>query len=641
MFLALVILVLTGSAYYLIGKSFPVWNVNDRMAEAAQAVFGHRPDPFWMTLLLAFIALVVCVIVYLREQRYLFEGASRLKALVKNLPANFIAFVVLNALVYLAVWVTKDGVSTGFSRTFGFHDLPLLVIDPMLGLMTYTAFRAVFWNVDPPRDRLDVGNEVVRDETEAMLAYRRKMEALQANGLLIHPEVRIPLALETRHLLLVSAPGGGKTQVMFPMLADILSRRWPALVYDFKGDYTEAYGEDEGTLILSPFDARGAAWDIARDIDTPMRALEFAACLFPHHKSDQPFFPRAAQDLLTGVVMKLQRERPGSWGFRELVAVLETRDGVVTACQQYRPAALTALGELKDRQAAGVFGELRTGTIQLEYLAQAWGGSASAGARERARFSVREWLTDDAQQAARRLVILKGSQQYRELDGFFTALIVNLVVKEVLSLPDSYERQVWAFLDEFGNLPRIEGIDKLLTAVRSKGLRVVAAIQDIAQIEEAYSRPFAQTFFGAFGTVLAGLASGDTAAFLSRAFGQNRTLRTVSSKTTTWESESTTDAETVVVENALLDSEFSGLEPPRPGVPARFWLKTAGWPIGQLLYPVQSTPKRYAASVENAQLHATAPVALRAGAVTSAAADVEPTRASRLPLLKINLDADP
>ena len=152
----------------------------------------------------------------------------------------------------------------------------------------------------------------------------------------------------------------------------------------------------------------------------------------------------------------------------------------------------------------------------------------------------------------------------------------------------------------------LDGFDKLLTAVRSKGLRIVAAIQDISQIEETYGRAFTQTFFGAFGTVLAGVASGDTAAFLARAYGQNQIARTVTSHTSADRDggDSSTVTETVVIENALLDSEFSGLTPPGPGRPAVFWLKTAGWPIGPVAYWTKPTPKLYPPERPNDRLTA-------------------------------------
>lgn len=607
----------------------PTFTLAQRTRELVFATTGTLPTTLAATLVWFAVWAAVSTLFYWRERRDVARGTKGPRAFVKAWRLFLLAFLLLNSSVYLGLVL----VGTPFGKTFGFRSLPLLAVDPVIASMGYAILRCAMWNLgnwlwgaNGPRDQLYVGSEVLRNPEDAFAAFQQKAAEFPEAGLLLHPALRIPPALETRHVLLVSAPGGGKTQVIFPMLADLVERRWPALVYDFKGDYTEAYGEDDFALILSPFDARGAAWDVARDIDTPLTAMEFATQLLPHHKAEQPFFPRAAQDLLTGVIVKLQRELPGTWTFRELVTLLGTRAAVIEACRVYRPAALTALGSLEDKQAAGVFGELRTGTIQLDYLAQAWNDS-------KVRFSVRQWLTDNAQQEGRRLVILKGSQQFRELDGFFTAMVFTLLTKEVLALADSYERQIWAFLDEFGNLPRIEGIDRLLTAVRSKGLRVVAAIQDIAQIEETYSRPFAQTFFGAFGTVLGGLTSGDTAAYLSRVFGQNQIVRTLRSETTTGGfggADATTDSQTVVIENALLDSEFSGLEPPGHGRPARFWLKTAGWPIGHLEYEVTPTPKRYAANVPNLRLLGgappTSPVTPQSAAatVTSGAAGTAP-----------------
>jgi hypothetical protein len=611
-----VVLVLMGMLVWATDDFHWPLAITDRLADLIRALFGVEnrslSRAIWFG---SYVGVLLWS--YWRES----DGADVNKpwflVVAKSLAQVFAILTLLNAAVYLAVFLVKGEVVTHVTEAFGMRrvytfkskDYPMLFLDPLLGTMAYAALRFFGRGKTSLDDRLRRGAMVLRDPHETMRAYQPKVATLEPNGVLLHPQLRMPLALETRHLLLVSAPGGGKTQVLFPMLADLMARSFPVILYDFKGDYTEAYGGADFATILSPFDARSPGWDVAHDVDTPMRAVEFAAQLLPHAKSREPFFLQAAQDLLTGVITKLQQERPGVWSLRDLVTVLADRRAVADACRDYRPAALNTLGDMNDKQAAGIFGALRTGTIQLEYLANAWEGSVE-------RFSVRRWLRDRELRAAKRLVILKGDQQYRELDGFFTALMFGLVTKEVLAFPDSHDWRdsVWAFLDEFGNLPRIEGIDKLLTAVRSKGLRVVVAIQDIAQIEEAYSRPFAQTFFGAFGTVLAGLASGDTAAFLSRAFGQNQIERTLTSTTSSWETSSTTEAETVVVENALLDNEFASLEPPGFGRPASFWLKTAGWPIGLLHYPVKPTPKVYPATVPNDRLFAYHPALKQAPA---------------------------
>lgn len=465
---------------------------------------------------------------------------------------------------------------------------------PILLTVLYSILRLTFWESSGVDDeQLLRGIRVVRTTREAARAFARESRRRRVDGVSLHPALTLPQDQERKHFLLFAAPGGGKTQVIFPLLGSIRRRGDPVILYDFKGDFTAAFGGDDGTLILSPFDARGARWDIAADINTELKASEFAASLIPDGDSKEPFFRKAAQDILTGVLCRLQAERPEEWTFPDLVRVLTSRDEILASCQRYRPAALNTLGSLKDKQASGIFGELRTGTIQLEYLAKAWAATES-------KISLAKWATDPSLQERHSLIIIKGHQQYLKLDGFLTAQLFALLTKQVLSLPDSRQRRIWAILDEFGNLPRIEGLERLLTGVRSKGLRVVAAIQDIAQIEVTYSPAFARTFFNCFGTVLAGLNSGATAKWLSDNFGRNKIERAVHGESTSkrgkdgqrGKSESTQHQ--VVVENALLDTDFSNLLPPSSTDPALFWTRIGGWPVGKLAFQVKPTPQLYA-----------------------------------------------
>lgn len=430
--------------------------------------------------------------------------------------------------------------------------VPGIIAVPIVAAGLYAAIRCNITVTGRRSESILKGIEVVRNSSMALARFKKLAASSPPAGVAIHPELRMPLAQEAKHLLLISAPGGGKTQVMFPLLSDILKRGDPVILYDYKGDYTAALGEAKGTVIISPFDGRGTAWDVAADIDTEMRALEFARSLLPDAASKEPFFRRAAQDLLTGVIQRLQDEKSLTWTFSDLVEVLDSKTAIIDAVTKYRPAALQALGHVDSKQAASVLGELRAGTIQLTYLARAWSTAPT-------RLSLSKWVMGSAPTERPQLVIIKGNQEYRALDGFLTSRIFSVIIMKALSMSDSFERRLWAFLDEFGNIPRIEGIDTLLTAVRSKGLRVVCAVQDTAQIEVIYGAPFTQTFMGSFGTVLAGLTGGATAAYLSNNFGKNQIQRTLVTESVGTgggkggRGRSKSKGQTIVIENALLD----------------------------------------------------------------------------------------
>ena len=561
----------------------------DRIAIIQQAVIKKVPSVVAAGSLTVGITALVIVLAALIELEMRKKDQS---------PATLISHLVFASIGLVAVQIVLNVVASVILRQhiplngFGIAAMPIAV------LSLYAPIRIWFWRRPVSgQESLNRGIKVIFDAARSAQLLKRKAVSMGADGLAIHDEVILPIGQETKHTLLIAAPGGGKTQVIYPLIERIRTRGDAMLLYDFKGDFTAAFGEDSGVVILSPFDARGYGWDIAADVTTDIKAMEFAAYLIPDLDSKEPFFKKAAQDLLTGVITKLIREKPGSWAIGDLAGILTNKSDIIASCEQYRPGALSALGPVDEKQAAGVFGELRTGSIQLEYLARAWPNSQQ-------KISLTKWVRDSELRQEQPIIMLRGHQQYRRLDGFLTSLVCSLLIKEALSLPDSYERRIWVILDEFGNLPRIDGIDALLTGVRSKGVRIVAAIQDIAQIEETYSRSFAQTFFNCFGTILAGLCSGSTARYLSDSFGKNKIDRLQHSKSRKKGARglaggtSISETQQIVIENALIDTDFSNLEPPNMNIPASFWLRISGWPIGRLSYPVRPLPNKYPSHIE-------------------------------------------
>lgn len=481
--------------------------------------------------------------------------------------------------------------------------LPHLIIEPLVIALTAGCLRVAFHKKKDGLEDIKRGSNIYHNPKEALKKIRNHALASKALGIPIHPQIKIPMDREMCHILIIASPGSGKTQVLFPMIQAIKKRGDGLFLYDFKGDYTSAFGEDDGTIILSPFDKRGFAWDIAADIDNDVKAFEFASTLITSAKNSDDYFIKAAQDLLTGILIKLQADKQKSWNFKDLVSILSDKKMVIESCNHYRPAAIQNIGAIDGKQADGVFGMLRTSTIHLEYLARAWNNESNKSTPLK-KFSINRWIEDDAFRSSKPLVILKGSHEYREISRFMTVELFTALIKKVENLPDSYERRLWLCLDEFGNVPKIQYFDEMLTTVRSKGLRIVIAVQDIAQIEKNYGKSFTQTFFNCFGTLLAGLTFGETASYLAKIFGQNQLERTtigesLSSDPKSMDTKKTdSTSQQIITESALLDSDFSNLLPPSLTSPAFFWLKIPGWPVGKLAFKVKPTPHKYEPTIK-------------------------------------------
>ena len=93
---------------------------------------------------------------------------------------------------------------------------------------------------------------------------------------------------------------------------------------------------------------------------------------------------------------------------------------------------------------------------------------------------------------------------------FLVSLILQQLYREMLTVADEkggqLDKRVMIFADEIGTLPKIEGLEMMFSASRSRKISIVAIIQSLAQFEKTYGKEGAEiivdncqcTLFGAF-----------------------------------------------------------------------------------------------------------------------------------------------
>jgi len=88
-------------------------------------------------------------------------------------------------------------------------------------------------------------------------------------------------------------------------------------------------------------------------------------------------------------------------------------------------------------------------------------------------------------------------------------------------LPDSVDRRIVFFLDEFSSLGEMRSVKELLVRARSKGAVCIVCLQDIGSLQAAWGRDEASALLNALGT-LAALRTGDPdlSEWVARALGR-------------------------------------------------------------------------------------------------------------------------
>ena len=336
------------------------------------------------------------------------------------------------------------------------------------------------------------GTQIVTDAREVAGNFRPFQGGLA--GVSVHPQVQIGEHAECRHMLLLGGAGSGKTTILRRILREIVARGDHVFLLDFKGDFTS--GLECPITILSPTDARSARWALGRDIRTKLDAHALAETLIPLPAGGEPIWARGARGLLVGLIVHLQSKHKTEWGFAHLAElasrVLTNYKMLVEIVKKNHPPAKAYLMGADSKTTQSFLAELSGALTHVIEL----GVADYAALKEYGRWSVRGWLSPKSKLPKVTVVGWRASSQ--ELSQAWAASITEQIVRQVGDMEDCdpNERRIWLILDEVAQMGKVPSITAALVTLRSKGTRVVAGVQSVAQIRENYGPNALTTWAG-------------------------------------------------------------------------------------------------------------------------------------------------
>ena len=339
-------------------------------------------------------------------------------------------------------------------------------------------------------------------------------------------EFSLPLNedLLSKHLLFLGGIGMGKTNGIFQIIAQLrqkMTRGDVMLIFDTKGDYYNAFYQPGDIVISNDEKATGPSgvdyWNIFNEICSQETVeddvIEIARTLFYERsqRSNQPFFPNAARDLFTGLMLHFYRanEQRTNASLRTFMDQSPSAD-VRTVLQQYDDlkAMVSYISDDRSPQTQGVISELQQ--LVREILV--------GNFRKQGTLSMRNAIRNKGG----RIIFVEYDLGIGGMLTPIYRLLLDMAIKEALSRKKS-EGNVWFIIDEFRLIPNLQHVDDGVNFGRGLGAKFIIGVQNVEQVFHSYGESQARSILSGFQTTVAFYVNdATTRSYIQQHFGRNR-----------------------------------------------------------------------------------------------------------------------
>lgn len=327
----------------------------------------------------------------------------------------------------------------------------------------------------------------------------------------------------SKHFLFLGAIGTGKTNAIncfLDCIRNTMTNKDIMFIFDTKGDYLKQF-KRRGDVVISNdgFATNGYAadyWNLFKEImadpNREENAMEIARSVFSERieNTSQPFFPNAAKDLLTALLLHLCRteSRPDNQILLKNLQSM-TSEKFVSILKSYPEfgGMVPYISDPKSGQTLGVLSELQSAMKELLV-----GNFAKAGS-----ISIRDMVKNKGG----RVVFVEYDLGIGGVLSPIYRLMFDFALKEALRRRVN-EGRVFFAMDEFSLLPKLNHIDDGVNFGRSLGVSVIAGAQNISQIRNAYGEDRADSLLSGFSTTVCfRLNDGTSCEFFKELNGKN------------------------------------------------------------------------------------------------------------------------
>jgi len=324
--------------------------------------------------------------------------------------------------------------------------------------------------------------------------------------------VAVPFEDEIKHFKFMGTTGSGKSSSLRELVHAALYRGDRAVIADPDGGYlSRFYDPKRGDVILNPFDARSAQWNLFAELRNAYDVDQLARALIPDRGSADTTWTSYARTFFSAVTR--QAQSVGITDIGELYRLL-------TAAPKEELRLLvegTPAAPFLEEGSEKLFGGVRSTTADhvkcLDYIRGQTGPA----------FSVREWV-----KAGKGVLFLPyQADQIAALKSIISTWM-RLAIFQTMSLGEG-DWRLWFVVDELDALGAIDGLPDALARLRKFGGRCALGFQSISQVSTTYGRGPAQAMVENCGNTLVLRCSasegGGTAQFASKLIGDREVQR--------------------------------------------------------------------------------------------------------------------
>lgn len=353
-----------------------------------------------------------------------------------------------------------------------------------------------------------------------------------------------PKAFEPEHILFVGRTGSGKTNAINDLVNQIKQKK---VIVDSTGGYVARFYNPERDKLLNPFDSRSEVWSLWQECAEDYDFMEFAESLIPPEKRGDPFWVKAAQQMLATAAQELKKE--GSPTIEKLLELLLQKP-LKEAVEEFRDTNVSTYFDPEaGRMAHSIRAILIAALWSLKYLESS-----------KDYFSIKKWVQDPNETGT--LFICCDPTQRNALRPLMTAWL-SIAIKSLLGMPEDLNRRVWFIMDELASLNHVPCLVGALAEGRKYGGAIVVGCQNYSQVTKIYGYEDSETIFDLIGT-RAGLQSyGSTAQQIAKHYGKQEILE--ANESLSYGENSFRDGlsltEHKVVKDVVSETDFSMLNP--------------------------------------------------------------------------------